>query len=95
MPGMVEELVGCCIGDSRSVEVTFPNRTAGPGAAMAGERLMVYDLVVLLLLLVVVVVVLLAMIVMEWLHCLWPDKVRTPTMVVHVAQLCVYVITIF
>lgn len=36
IPGLVEALVGTCRGDSRSVDVTFPNRTAGPGAALSG-----------------------------------------------------------
>jgi hypothetical protein len=36
MPGLVEALLGCGIGDTRVVDLTFPQRTAGPGAALAG-----------------------------------------------------------
>jgi hypothetical protein len=42
MPGLVEALVGTAIGDTRTVDVTFPQRTAGPGAALAGTRVLIF-----------------------------------------------------
>ncbi|KAJ1430471.1 trigger factor/SurA domain-containing protein [Ochromonadaceae sp. CCMP2298] len=37
MPGMVEGIVGAGKGDVRTIEVTFPTRPTGPGAALSGK----------------------------------------------------------
>jgi len=38
MDGLIEGLVGCQAGDERALEVTFPQRTGGPGAALSGKQ---------------------------------------------------------
>jgi hypothetical protein len=37
MPGMVEGIVGAGKGDLRTIEVIFPTRPTGPGAALSGK----------------------------------------------------------
>lgn len=46
MPGMVESLVGSVMGDTRRIEVTFPVRPTGPGAALSGKQA-IFDIEVL------------------------------------------------
>lgn len=36
IPELVDGLTGSLAGDLRHIEVTFPNKTRGPGSSMAG-----------------------------------------------------------
>lgn len=38
MPGMVESLVGSKAGEDRNIDITFPARPSGPGAALSGKE---------------------------------------------------------
>ena len=38
MDGIIEELVGSVVGDSKIIKVTFPVRPSGPGAALSGKQ---------------------------------------------------------
>jgi len=46
MPGMVESLEGASIGAVKTIDVTFPTRPSGPGAALSGKQA-VFDVEVL------------------------------------------------
>ena len=38
MEGMVEGLVGTLSGETKNIDVTFPVRPTGPGAALSGKK---------------------------------------------------------
>ena len=38
MDGLIEGLVGSQVGDTRSIDIKFPIKPTGPGAAMSGLR---------------------------------------------------------
>jgi len=46
MPGMVESLVGSSVGETKRIEVTFPVRPTGAGAALSGKQA-IFDIEVL------------------------------------------------